>query len=250
MYYRFSVDDNIRVFKEIVERDYASVFEHPYLAMYKRISEKYGAKFQLNVYYEDEGFNLTQIPDKYKSEFEENSHWLRFSFHARADQPDCPYMEAGYEETYRDCEAVHREVVRFAGEKCLSKFTTIHFCQASREAIRAMYDCGIRGLVGLYKTSECYGRRFDSFDMPCVYDEETGMYLFCNDIITNLYNADDVVLHLAEDDHKEFTEVMIHEQYFYEDYHSYKPDFEAIVENTVKYLTDKGRKSVWLEDLV
>ena len=38
----FTVDDNIRFLKEINEREYESIFEHPYLAMYRRLHEKYG----------------------------------------------------------------------------------------------------------------------------------------------------------------------------------------------------------------
>jgi hypothetical protein len=43
---------------------------------------------------------------------------------------------------------------------------------------------------------------------------------------------------------------MIHEQYYYPDFCAYIKDFSAIVEETVRYLTEKGRKSVFLEDLV
>ena len=250
MYYRFSVDDNIRVLKELTEGEYTSVFKHPYLKMYKDIHEKYGTKFQLNVYLETDGFDLSMMTDRYKAEWEANSHWLRFSFHSRADAPEYPYRDSGYEEVYRDCSAVHREIIRFAGEKCLSYFTTIHYCQASPDAIRALKDCGIRGMVGLYKMDDCYGRHFDKFDMPFVYDEDMGMYLFCNDIILNLYSLDGVETVLREDDHKPFTEVMIHEQYFYEDFFAYKKDFYDIVETAVKHQIAIGRKSVWLEELV
>ena len=45
----FTVDDNVRVFKELNEGAYASVFEHPYLAMYKRLHDEFDLKIQLNL---------------------------------------------------------------------------------------------------------------------------------------------------------------------------------------------------------
>lgn len=250
MFYRFSVDDNIRFLENLTNGDYISVFDHPYLRIYKDVHEKYGTKFQLNVYYEMSGFNLSMMTDRYKKEWQENSHWLRFSFHSCADAPPFPYRESEYDEVYNDCRRVHEEIRRFAGEECLSYFTTIHYCQASREAIRALHDCGIRGMVGLFKEATCYGRSIPDFNMPFVYDDELQMYLFCNDIILNLYPLSETENRLALDDHKEFTEVMIHEQYFYNDFIAYMPDFEKIVNKTVEYLESKGRKSVWLEDIV
>ena len=76
----FTVDDNVRFFKEITERDYASIFEHPYLAMYKRLHGKYGLSVQLNLFYEMPSFNLTEMTDKYAEEWRENSDWLKQSF--------------------------------------------------------------------------------------------------------------------------------------------------------------------------
>lgn len=249
MYYRFSVDDNIRFLQELTEGDHASVFDHPYLKMYKDIHEKYGTKIQLNLFYTMNGFDLTMVTDRYKDEWKANSDWLRFAFHSYSDAPPFPYRDSDYDEVYRDCQNVHNEIRRFAGEECLSYFITVHYCQASREAIRALRDCGIRGMVGLYKEADCYGRHFDGASMTCEYDSELGMHLFCNDIILNLYSLDGVRSLLPADDHKEFTEVMIHEPYYYSDFGAYMKDFPAIVEETVRYLTEKGRKPAWLEEI-
>ena len=45
--FTYTVDDNIKFFKDITERGYESIFEHPYLAMYKRLHEKYGVKIAI-----------------------------------------------------------------------------------------------------------------------------------------------------------------------------------------------------------
>ncbi len=43
----FTVDDNIRFLKELTRNRYNSIFDHPYLAMYKRLHEEFGLKIQL-----------------------------------------------------------------------------------------------------------------------------------------------------------------------------------------------------------
>ena len=49
----FTVDDNF--LKELTEGNYNSIFDHPYLALYRRLHERYGLKVQLNLFYRTEG---------------------------------------------------------------------------------------------------------------------------------------------------------------------------------------------------
>lgn len=251
MFYRFSVDDNIWFLRDLSKGEYSSLFDHPYLALYQRLHEKYGAKFQLNVYYETDGFNLSQMTDRYKAEWEENSGWLRLSFHARADAPECPYMVSSYEEAFVDAQRVHTEIIRFAGEKSLEYCTTIHYCQASPDAVRAFRDAGIYGLVGIFEPGRyCYNLCFEDFIEPYKYDEKTDIYYFNNDMIVNLFPLSEIVPRLEKLGDLEFIEVMIHEQYFYKDFFMYQPDFADKVEASVRYLTESGRKSVFLSELI
>lgn len=251
MYYRFSVDDNIWILRDLSKGNYSSLFDHPYLALYRSLHEKYGAKFQFNIYYETEDFDLSQMTDRFKAEWIANSNWLRLSFHARADAPPFPYAESSYEEAFEDCTRVNSEIIRFAGEETLDLFTTIHYCQASPDAVRAFRDAGLKGLVGLFTPEQsCYGLLFKEFNEPYKYDECSGLYYFVNDMIVNLYPLESIVALLEKVYHKEFIEVMIHEQYFYKDFHMYQPDFAAKVETCIKHLTDEGRKSVFLDELI
>mgnify|MGYP000897823803 FL=1 len=90
MKFRFSVDDNIIFLKDIAYGSCNSIFENPYLSVYKRLHEKYGVKVQLNLFYQMDGFNLSQMPDRYKDEWIANSDWLQLSFHSRSEQPSFP----------------------------------------------------------------------------------------------------------------------------------------------------------------
>lgn len=48
------------------------------LNWYKELHYKYGVVISCYVYYEDDNFNLSQFPSKYRGEFERNNYWLRF----------------------------------------------------------------------------------------------------------------------------------------------------------------------------
>ena len=102
----FTVDDNIRFFKEITENGYKSIFEHPYLAMYKRLHERFNLKVQLNLFYKTDEFNLSRFSDKYYNEWQENSDWLKLSFHSDYEKI-CPYYFSGYDEVFEDCKRVN-----------------------------------------------------------------------------------------------------------------------------------------------
>lgn len=67
--YRFSIDDNIWVFRDIARQRPSSLFENEYLGTLYRLHRKHGTRFQLNVYLETDGFDLSQMPDCYRQEW-------------------------------------------------------------------------------------------------------------------------------------------------------------------------------------
>jgi hypothetical protein len=69
--YRLSVDDNIRCLRDIAANSdaYRSIFDNPYLNVYRELHETYGTKVHLNLFYRTDGFDLSQMPDKFKAEW-------------------------------------------------------------------------------------------------------------------------------------------------------------------------------------
>jgi hypothetical protein len=67
------------------------------------------------------------MPDIWKSEFTDNSDWLKFSFHAYSEFPDRPYAEASAEEIGKDWDLVQNEIYRFAGESAYIPPSVMHW---------------------------------------------------------------------------------------------------------------------------
>ncbi|MBP3436342.1 MAG: hypothetical protein J6K61_00335 [Clostridia bacterium] len=249
------MDDNIRFFKEITENGYQSIFEHPYLAMYKRMHEEFGLKVQLNVFYRTEGFDLSQMSDAYRAEWEKNYDWLKLSFHSDFENVK-PYEFSDYNEVYKDCKRVNEQIKRFASSAALAKTTTLHFCLATEEGIRALADNHISGLLGLFGDKEnprtSYG--IDEGSADKIRNGKLlkiGKIHFASiDIVLNCFSTEEIIAQLKALTERSGIRVMIHEQYYYADYQYYQPDFEEKLKATFSFLTEHGYESIFFEDSI
>ena len=59
---------------------YSSILENPYMGVLKKVHDTYGTKIHLNLYYQTDGFNLSQMTDKYKREWKANCRLVRAEF--------------------------------------------------------------------------------------------------------------------------------------------------------------------------
>jgi len=260
--YRVSTDDNIWFLRDIARQGYASIFDNPYLGFWREMHRKYGTKVHFNIYYETGGFNLSQMPDRYRGEWRKNADWIRLTFHARANDPDKPYLNAPAEQVIRDYRLITREIERFAGKELLSNVTTVHWGEATREACAALRKEGIKVLVGYFEFNRD-GSPVVSYYLPAAqarylsgrdYWKDTSLDLMFvrHDMVMNLFKPGAIVPRLekiAADPHQaEVMELMIHEQYFYPDYKAYEPDYKERVETGIQWVTEKGYKPVFYGD--
>jgi hypothetical protein len=263
--YRFSVDDNIQFLKDLAVNAtrYDSLFDNWYLAFWRDMNRRYGARIQLNIYYatDERDFNLSQLSDRYRDEWRANADWLRLTFHAYADMPNRPYIQASYEEIERDYLLITREIERFAGPELLSPFTTIHWGEATLDGCRALRDHGMRGFAGYFVLQN---------DQPAVSyylnraqtehlnardywkDTRENILFVKHDQVVNTMPLERVVPHLEEVTSRpheaEVLELMVHEQYFCPFLRHYQPDIPQRVEAAIRCVTEKGYKPIFFEE--
>ena len=258
--YRLSTDDNILFLRDLTVNasKYRSIFDNEYLGFWRQMHETYGTKVQFNIYYQTDvitygtaDFNLSMMPDKYRPEWQENSDWMRLTFHALQDHPPNPYIKASYQEMYHDFWLVTKEIERFAGKELLSPFTTIHWGEVTLEGCRALRDSSIIGLVGYFIQDSDLGKPIVSYYL----DEEKTRYLdghdywkdtkmdilfIKHDLVINAVEPHDIPRCLdsvASNPYKsELMEVMIHEAYFYPQLINYESDVKERVIATLEWL--------------
>lgn len=264
--YRFSLDDNIWFLKDIQTNSsiYRSIFENPYLGFLKQVHDTFATKIHINIYYQCEGFDLSQMTDRYKPEWKDNAGWLRLSFHALQNVPDKPYLEAGYDHVKNDCELVKEQIKRFAGEEVMGPVTTLHWGEAKVEGCRALRDSGYRALLGYFnldgegKPAVSYhfdAERTKHIDSRCIWRDNTEGIIYKKiHLVINSCKIDEIVP-LLNDIKKDpvrsaFLDLMIHEQYFHKTYRSYQPDYREKVMVAMKWATDNGYKPSFLGDCI
>ena len=148
----FYIDDVIWVFRDLARQRPRSIYDNAFMKLLKEAHDRFGMKVQLNVFlrtdffYGNDEFKLSEMPDCYKSEFEEASDWLKLGFHAKQEFPDYPYVNADYADVAQNLDEMKRAVFRFAGERSFARAATVHWTVISLEGCRALYDGGIRVL--------------------------------------------------------------------------------------------------------
>jgi len=303
----FYIDDVIWIFRDLTRKNPKSIFDNPFLTVMKKAHDEYGLKVQLNVfyrtdfYYGNDEFTLADMTDSYKSEWKNNSDWLKFSFHAKQEFPDYPYINADYRDVKEGYESFANEVKRFASNENIAKTVVPHWTVISKDGARALFDCGVK-LLSLTSGGEKKEYSGNSSDLPyghagrllqnkkpetmvyirptkdtaissaiCGYnyvsqnmaesmsgtfktisDAETGITFkqLCNTSALNLNTLDEVESLFKPVLGKEYIGTMIHEQYFYNDYFAYQPDFDKKIYTMAKILHDNGYEFFFAEELV
>ena len=274
--YRISSDDNILFLADITyhKDEYKSIFDNPYLAVYKKAHDLYGAKVHINLFYEFRGeakkyfsnarpdFDLSMMTDTLTDEWKANADWLRLSFHSKHEKPDAPYQNATAEEVTRDCINVCREILRFAGPEVMSPVTTLHFGAANEEVVRAMREFGFKAMTGYFmhfsSAPVAYHAPYDLiehiFDRDFWYDSDNDMFFGRIDNVVNGSTNEKNMAAIAEiiesPTRGGFVSILMHEQYFYEDYSHHRPDFEARILDPARLLWEKGYKGRLISEVI
>ncbi len=162
------IDDHSFLFTDLAKQRPSRAFDHFYLKGLKGIHDKYGLKITLNCFFHNDhhDFVLSDMPDIWKSEFIDNSDWLKLSFHSYSEFPDRPYLESTAEEFGRDYDLVKTEIIRFAGENSWIPPVIVHWGNINP----AVADELIR------RGTHCYGNNFRARVMggPSLADRQKG----------------------------------------------------------------------------
>ena len=232
------------------------------------MNKRYGTKFHMNIYYECPefgGFNLTMMPDKFKSEWRENSDWLRLSFHANANLPDHPYIRGEFKQVKFEHDRVMNEILRFAGQEAYAgTVTTIHWGDATLETARALRSSGVRVFVGSFKYHEPKGTPIKYYlnAEQCAllniygfyYDKAEDVYFvrYGSSIQHTPIDKIAVTAQEFQDTHPLYTfkEMCVHEQYFYSHYVNYMPDYPQRFDIAIRWCVENGYKPSFLSDIL
>lgn len=264
--YNFFFDDCSFFLRSIALERPASIFDEMFLGRLKKIHDKYGSKFTLNLFYHDDhhDFSICDMPADYKAEFQANSDWLKMSFHAKSEFPDRPYQHADQAKLAADFDEIYREVCRFAGEESFIAPLVIHWAMTNPENFPVLKERGTKCLTGGFVGSIAHigeAHQVMVTDIGFHYEKDVALYLKANHIFYDRFydlfladnlcccNYDDIDV-LRENfgavkSDRETLSLMSHEQYSYSDYFNYIPNHLDRVEEACRLAAEAGYQPVW-----
>lgn len=143
-----SIDDTIRIFKELTERKPLSIFDLSFFHYFKRLHDKYGLVLSCYCFFQHGDFTLAECTRNYKAEFEANANWLRFGFHGFNGSEDYGMQnELVSKEQYEQLMDNLAEVV---GMAALDSVIRIHRFKASKGFIRQIATYSKYPIQGLF----------------------------------------------------------------------------------------------------
>lgn len=264
--YRFSIDDNIYFLHDIFRNKYRSLFDCFFLKGLRETNRKYGTKYTVNIFYlddyADDGFQLPQFPDRYKSEWRDNADWLKLAFHAYSNKPDRPYQYAPPQKLIADLDLVAGEIHRFAGEEAYAPPTIIHWGMVQPAALRPLYERGVRVLSGYFRKLNGV-----NYDVNYLLDEARSEYLSRHDALKDfdsgiVFAHTDIVVNgtplekivpalapLAEDPNQaEIMDLLTHEPQFWPTCKYYVLDHFQRLDTALRFVTEHGYKPVFYHE--
>lgn len=271
--YNFFTDDNSFFLTDIAQQGCRSLFDHFYLGFLRRMHQEYGTKFTLNLFYHNDhhDFTLSDFPDRYKGEWQDNADWLKLSFHAHSEFPDRPYAQPDGKKLAADYDRMQSEVARFAGVGVFYPPVVIHWAMVHPRALQVLVKRGVKVLTGAFIGERAAENepdtQFRTADIGYFQDTETALYLerkwvlydfdqgltfsktnFC----ANLVRLDAVIPQMAAacngPVYRDTQSLATHEQYFFDYYHNYIPDHRERVETALRYVTEQGYQPVFFND--
>lgn len=156
----FSCDDSWECLYDLIQNvdTYNSLFDSQYFKELKDVHDETGACFTLNTFNtetSEPAYDISNVPSKFQSEFQENKAWLRFAFHA--ENETTRYASAtGAEESYKK---FVNAIYQLTGDyECIDKITRLGFFSSNLENALIFKNCehGIIGLLSADDTRTSY----------------------------------------------------------------------------------------------
>lgn len=263
--FRCYIDDHSFFFRDICQKNSKSIFDCFYLAKLRELYRNFGVKINLNCFNStpERDFRLSMFPDKYKSEFEDNAHWLRLAFHSENEFPNIPYKDATPEKLAADFDMVAKELKRIAG-CAYTAGLQIHWADVPPSCYKALADRGVKMLPTRGRTRNSTKPKICDYHLPDDVLEylhyhqgwmhfESGLIFYSSSTGTRewipLEKTGASLLALIENPAKShLLNIAGHEQYWWPFYKNFVPDLYERYAAAFRFVLDRGYKPIWIED--
>jgi hypothetical protein len=263
--FRCYIDDHSFCFRDICQKNYPSIFDCFYLGKLRQLHREFGVKINLNCFNTtpERDFRLSMLPDKYKSEFEDNADWLRLAFHAENEFPNIPYKNATPEKLAADFDLVAKELKRIAG-CAYTVGLQIHFADVPPSCYKVLADHGVKMLPTRGRTPDSKTPKICDYHLPdkileyLHYNQgwmhfESGLIFYDASTGTREWTPLDktgpgLLTRIENPAKNHLLNIAGHEQYWWPFYKNFVPDLYERYAAAFRFVLDRGYKPIWIED--
>lgn len=221
----FSCDDTYACLYDLIlnGETYESIFENSFFASLKKCHDETGACFTLmtfNTHTQVPDYDISKVPSKFQSEFQECQSWLRFAFHA--ENETTRYATAtGILESYNRFVS---SIYTLTGDyECIDRIARLGFFSGSLDNVLQIKNAG-HGIIGLLTADDTRTSYYLSHEESETarlkgkyYDLDNGL-IFIKTLNRNWANAKEEMT--TNPLYRKMTEFFWHE---YEDVSSVRP---------------------------
>lgn len=146
-----SIDDCWKALADLSEPNVKSVYDVAFFKRLREWNERFGAKFTCYVYgcVESSGknFDIANVPEKFKAEFQNAADWLKFGFHAPTSKIEetkkqtAPAFE-------KNLTRINASIDRFAGNASRTDVLRLDYFFAEADWAPALLNAKTRILLG------------------------------------------------------------------------------------------------------
>ena len=145
-----SVDDVVATLQRLTESEYKSIYEESFFWYMRLLHRLFGTKVTCYVFAHQAGWSISDMPDRYRREFESASDWLKFGFHAVSKEQKPDELMLDFAEQYQQ---VQDQLRRFAGEQSLAHVIRLHYWYYPKEYTMALKQNGVQAVLVRYDDS-------------------------------------------------------------------------------------------------
>lgn len=238
----FSIDDVLSSLKYLTEheRDFSSIWEMDFFGNLCQFHEKYGVKVTLYLFDESRGFEIKDVPSKYKKDFANAVDWLGFGFHGRNTDINF-YRSANTRDFMESFENVDRFAKLMSGRD-LSRTSRLHYFEANKTRIDFLKEKGVKTLLSADDDRISYGLsseqcRYIKENGSAVYD---GMRYTNTDVrIENISDIDHALITMKEQlQSKSYLVIFTHEWCFMKNIDIMNRIFREFEKEDITYVLD------------
>lgn len=139
----FSIDDVIGCFLWLTKNKCSTIFESRIFSFAKNLYDNYGIHTVCNCMYSNGVSSLQEVSSDYVEEFQQNAHWLKFSFHCFNHSSN--YTNTKKEDFVYEYNLVMSELTRITGGAAtLSTDVRLHCFTGNSEIMNYLAESGIK----------------------------------------------------------------------------------------------------------